>query len=110
MTVALKLFSLLHHGFNGCSSAALLTAGPFLGFSVFYTPLWYNTLRHVCVRVRSDPCFCSVIDSPVSTSVMFWSLADRLTQFAINTPSSRLEALPDGAGTICLADASLLTD
>ena len=29
---------------------------------------------------------------------------------AINTPSSRLEALPDGAGAICLADASLLTD
>lgn len=52
----------------------------------------------------------SYIDSPVSTSVMFCSLPDRLAQFAINTPSSRLEALPDGAGAICLADASLLTD
>ncbi len=50
------------------------------------------------------------IDSPVSFAVMFCSLPDRLAQFAINTPSSRLEALPDGAGAICLADASLLTD
>lgn len=52
----------------------------------------------------------SFIDSPVSTSVMFCSLPDRLAQVAINTPSSRLEALPDGAGAICLADVSLLTD
>lgn len=53
---------------------------------------------------------CLYIDSPVSTSVMFCSLPDRPAQFAINTPSSRSEALPDGAGAICLADASLLTD
>lgn len=53
---------------------------------------------------------CLDIDSPVSTSVMLCSLPDRLAQFAINTPSSRSEALPDGAGAICLADASSLTD
>lgn len=40
---------------------------------------------------------------------MFCSLPDRLAEFSINTCSSRSEALPDGAGAICLADASLLT-
>lgn len=46
------------------------------------------------------------IDSPVSTSAMFYSLPDSTAQFAINNPTSRLEALPDGAGAICLADDS----
>lgn len=50
------------------------------------------------------------IDSPASTSVMFCSLPDSMAQFAINNPSSHLEALPDGAGAICLADASWRRD
>lgn len=46
------------------------------------------------------------IDSPVSTSVMFCSLPDSMAQLAINNPSPRLEALPDGAGAIRLAEDS----
>lgn len=46
------------------------------------------------------------IDSPV----MLFSLPDRPAQFAINTPSSCLEVLPDGAGDVCLAGTGSLTD
>ena len=85
--------------------------GSLLGCLVFYPPLlpFCGVVLCECVYVCAYR-YVLCIDSPVSTSMMFCSLPDRLTQFAINTPSSRLEALPDGAGTICLADASLLTD
>jgi len=78
----------------------------FVGRRLLLLPLRHGVF--MCVGVGRWP-LGLYIDSPVSTSVMFCSLPDRLAQFAINTPSSRSEALPDGAGAICLADACLLT-
>lgn len=70
----------------------------------------------MCLQLRVAPCvwvlagglvcMCYILIHLFPTSVMFCSLPDSLAGFAINTPSSRFEALPDGAGTICLADAS----